>query len=113
MTLDIWAFVRVMVYLEEQGGRSALFMAWSEDWEEVDARLADLAATDFEAYSDMMMETQIDLNLPADLRPEFVDAVEAVRKELIAKKRASTDAEFQKDLEFEIQGLGPAAAQAR
>lgn len=106
MTLDIWAFVRVMVYLEEQGGETALFMAWSEDWEEVDTRLADLAATDFDAYSEMMMETQIDLDLPADLRSEFVEAVEAVRNELIAKKRASQDADFQKDLEFEIQGLG-------
>ena len=106
MTLDIWAFVRVMVYLEEQGGGSALFSAWAEDWQEVDARLADLAATDFEAYSEMMMETQIDLDLPPNLQPEFASAVEAVRKELIAKKRASKDADFQKDLEFEIQGLG-------
>ena len=105
MDLDIWAFVRVMVFLEEQGGASALFAAWAEDWAEVDARLTELAQSDFAAYSEMMMQSQIELALASAHHQELHAALAGVIAELQAKKAASTDPGLQKDLRFEIAGL--------
>lgn len=105
LNLDIWAFVRLMVNLEEQGGESPLFDAWAEPWAEVDAQLTELAESDFEAYSAMMMETHIELELDPALTAEFDATLGAVLKELEAKKAKAKDADFIKDLSFEIEGL--------
>ena len=105
LSLDIWAFVRVMVQLEDGGAHDGpLFLAWGDDWAEVDASLADLAQSDFDAYSDMMMETQIDLELPEALQADFLKTVRSAI-ETLKGKRDGADADMRKDLKFEIEGL--------
>lgn len=105
LTLDIWAFVRLMVYLEEQETLSALFALWQEEWKEVDMTLAALAQTDGQAYSEMMMATQIALTLPGFHRQGVYEALQGLVGQLKAKQAAATDAQFRQDLDFEIQGL--------
>ena len=105
LSLDIWAFVRIMVQLEDEGAeKSPLFLAWAEAWGEVDARLAALAQSDFEAYAAMMMETQINLELPEALQSAVLTTVRHTIKTL-KTKRVAADAEMRKDLKFEIEGL--------
>ena len=62
------------------------------------------SSTDFEAYSEMMMETQIDLELEEALEPEFRAALQGAVTTLKGK-RDGADAEMRKDLKFEIEGL--------
>ena len=94
-----------MVRLEDEGAvNGPLFLAWTEAWGEVDATLGDLAQSDFEAYSEMMMETQIDLELEEALEPEFRAALQGAVTTLKGK-RDGADAEMRKDLKFEIEGL--------
>ena len=105
LSLDIWAFVRLMVQLEDEGAeRSPLFLTWIEAWTEVDAQLADLAQSDFEAYSEMMMAAQIDLQLPEILKPAFLTTLRNTIKTL-KDKRSEADAQLRKSLKFEIEGL--------
>jgi len=59
LEFDIWQFVRVMVYLEDTGGKNALLTRWGDVWSELDKKLADLAENDFEAYSDLMMNQNV------------------------------------------------------
>lgn len=108
MNLDIWAFVRVMVALEEAPPApptTKLYQAWEQEWGEVDRQLAELADSDFDAYSDMMMNTQISLEMPAEGQETFVTIVRALIADMKVKKQAATDPQFQKDLKFEIDGL--------
>lgn len=113
MNLDIWAFVRVMVALEEQmndkqasgEAPAALYQLWEQEWLEVDQQLAELADTDFGAYSEMMMSTQIALDLPDAHRATFEKTIKGLVSQLKQKRASSKDPEFQKDLKFEIEGL--------
>ncbi len=106
--LDTWAFVRIMVALEESAPSltgAALFQIWSQEWAEVDQRLNELAHSDFLAYSDMMLNCQIQLELPAQHATAFRTLVEGLIETMITKHQASADPEFKKDLNFEIEGL--------
>ena len=109
MNLDIWAFVRIMVALEEGGARqgppAALYKFWRQEWQEVDQQLADLSQSNFGAYSEMMMSTQIALELPPVHQAQFRATLEALIQDMQAQKADSKDPEFKKDLAFEIQGL--------
>jgi len=108
MNLDIWAFVRVMVALEEAAKgtpAASLYALWEEAWQEVDQQLSELADTDFDAYSDMMMNTQIALDLPPAQSEAFGETLKALIADLEAKRASTNDPEFKKDLGFEIEGL--------
>lgn len=105
MSLDIWVFVRVMVYLEEQDRKSPLFRAWADIWSEIDAQLGRLAAQDFDAYSEMMMDTQVALDLPARHRAAFATTLSNLIAQLHDKYAAAQDPDFKKDLKFEIEEL--------
>ena len=70
----------------------------------MDSTIADLAQSDFDAYSEMMMATQIDLEVPEDLKPEFSKALRGAIATLKAK-RDGADADMRQDLKFEIDGL--------
>ena len=60
MKLDIWEFVRLMVAVEQEPG-NPLMQAFAQQWQEVDQALTELAQEDHIAYSDMMLNQQIDL----------------------------------------------------
>ncbi|MCB2101115.1 MAG: hypothetical protein KDE22_09620 [Rhodobacterales bacterium] len=78
ITCDIWQFVRLMDLLEDQPEGPA-FRQWAEAWTELDARLAELAATDHEAYSELMMDRQITLDCPGkSVRDDAARAAERV-----------------------------------
>ena len=97
-----------MVALEERDplpDAAALFRVWAQEWAEVDQRLGDLSKSDFPAYSDMMMNSQITLELPCAHAATFRGIVQDLIETLSAKHAASADPEFRKDLNFEIEGL--------
>ena len=109
--VDIWAFVRVMVALEDRLERDqnnsfkALFALWEEEWMEIDQQLVNLADTDFSAYSEMMMNTQISLELTDANKGAFSTLVQALIEDMIGKRKETKDKEFRNDLSFEIDGL--------
>ena len=103
--LDIWAFVRLMVALEEQLQHATLYALWKQEWLEIDQKLTDLANHDFDAYSDMMMNTQITLDLSDTHKAKFNETIDLVISQLKAKHAASNEPDFRADLAFEIASL--------
>lgn len=63
LRFTVWQFVRLMVHIEgpppPNPEQTAVAAAWAEIWRPLDARLADLAERDFEAYSELMMNQDV------------------------------------------------------
>ncbi|MGB1360835.1 MAG: hypothetical protein ACPG8V_01825 [Alphaproteobacteria bacterium] len=105
--IDIWQFVRIMVEAENNKDGKVLLDNFGDVWTEVDAQLLNLAETDMEAYADMMMNQNIQL----ETNREVSDAVVAMASIVIENMTAELDKldpekdEIAQDLAFEIQGL--------
>lgn len=92
LNLLAWQFVRIMTWLDANAARvgpasQALHVAWQPRWQEVDAQLEALGAADHEAFSEMMMQYLVTLDLPppvAETRPALRQAVLSVIAELDA-----------------------------
>lgn len=68
LRFTVWQFVRLMVHLEDHRSaldpaldkdQAQLYDAWAEVWVPLDQDLAQLAADDPDAYSDMMMDQDV------------------------------------------------------
>ena len=82
MKLDIWEFVRLMVAVENQAD-NPLMQAFGEQWQEVDQALEALSQSDRIAYSDMMLNQEIDLGaLNRDQKAAGAAALQKVIAEL-------------------------------
>jgi hypothetical protein len=111
--MDVWQFVRVMVAWEDKGlvegknAAAALYQEWSEGWQELDARLTDLSDRDFIAYSELMMEEEVEL--PIRHKQDHVALLQALSSVVADMKKTNdqpeTTNEAKEDLIFEIRSL--------
>ncbi|MDA9008822.1 hypothetical protein N9K16_02560 [Alphaproteobacteria bacterium] len=111
--MDVWQFVRVMVAWEDKGftkgtnAAASLYQAWSEGWLELDERLKDLSERDFIAYSELMMEEEVEL--PIRHKQDSVALLQALSSVVHDMKKANEQPEATKeakeDLIFEIREL--------
>lgn len=106
IAIDVWQFVRIMVALEG-GAKGAAWSAWSEVWEELDARLDALRERDPPAFAELMMRQQVVLPMTNRRhRAEAAAALDSVLARLDASlKKSDLDAAAAKHLRFEHREL--------
>ena len=63
MRITVWQFVRIMVALEGRRPRAEVYENWKGAWQELDAELTRLGKSDHAAYSDLMMNQEVVLEL--------------------------------------------------
>lgn len=103
MEIPVWQFVRIMVACEKRPN-SRLLAANQDSWTELDDALGGLAQTDFEAYSHLMMHTDVHLSAPNKL--ELRRVLDSVLRDLkLAKRKTRAGSAERTDLEYEISEL--------
>ena len=105
--IDIWQFVRIMVEAETNKEGKILLDNFGDAWNEVDAKLTELADTDMQAYADMMMSQNIVLETNKKINEAMVSIISSVIEKL-TNQLDNIDVEsdeLAQDLAFEIQGL--------
>ena len=103
MEIPVWQFVRIMVACEKRPN-SRLLSENKDSWKELDEVLGGLAQTDFEAYSHLMMHTNVYLAAPNKI--ELRRVLDSVLRELkLAKRRTRAGSSERTDLEYEISEL--------
>lgn len=110
LRFTVWQFVRLMVHLEETpasgAAQAALLDAWRGVWTPLDAELARLAASDADAYSDMMMDRDVVIgDADAAQATAARDALQQVVADMDAQIAAGGDAELLDSLKFERREL--------
>ena len=98
MEIPVWQFVRIMVACEKRPN-SRLLAANQDSWTELDEALSGLAQSDFDAYSHLMMHTNVHLSAPNKKNP-FTDHPGVF--ELVATQGGIAD-EWHSDITFEDQ----------
>ena len=103
MEIPVWQFVRIMVACEKRPN-SRLLAANQDSWTELDEALGGLAQSDFDAYSHLMMHTNVHLSAPNKI--ELRRVLDTVLRDLkIAKRRTRAGSTDRTDLEYEISEL--------
>ena len=103
MEIPVWQFVRIMVACEKRPN-SRLLAANQDSWTELDEALSGLAQSDFDAYSHLMMHTNVHLSAPNKI--ELRRVLDSVLRDLkIAKRRTRAGSNERTDLEYEISEL--------
>ena len=106
--MSIWLFVRIMVEAEENSNGTPLLETYKDLWADVDSTLSELAKTDMEEYSSIMMDNQIILEElsreNADIMMEMASSVIERMSNMIEDIEDENDLMLD-DLAFEIQGL--------
>ncbi|MDG1153372.1 MAG: hypothetical protein P8N25_00755 [Alphaproteobacteria bacterium] len=105
--IDIWQFVRIMVEAETNKEGKILLDNFGDAWNEVDAKLTELADTDMQAYANMMMSQNIVLETNKKINEAMVSIISSVIEKLTNQlDNIDTESdELAQDLAFEIQGL--------
>ncbi len=108
MRITVWQFVRIMVALEGRRPRARVYADWKAAWRELDAELTRLGRADRAAYSDLMMNQEVVLELGGDKRRREVIAVLArIMRDMKRQMRAANSgAEERRSLKFELGELG-------
>ncbi|HJN59635.1 MAG TPA: hypothetical protein QF630_01190 [Alphaproteobacteria bacterium] len=108
MRITVWQFVRIMVALEGRRPRPEVYQDWKDAWRELDAELTRLGRTDHAAYSDLMMNQEVVLELGGDKRRrEVVAALARIMQDTKRQLRAANaGAEERRGLKFELAELG-------
>ena len=84
MEIPVWQFVRIMVACEKRPN-SRLLAANQDSWTELDEALGGLAQSDFDAYSHLMMHTNVHLSAPNKI--ELRRALDSVHRALKMDQR--------------------------
>jgi len=107
LRLTVWQFVRIMVALEGRRTRPRVHADWQAVWRELDGELTRLGQYDHAAYSDLMMNQEVVLELSNDKRRgEVRAALERVMRRMKQELRiAKSGAEERRSLKFELQEL--------
>ncbi len=110
LEIGVWQFVRIMVELEEgssrkRGGSNTIYQTWREPWNEVDQRLTDLAETDQNAYSDLMMNQEIVLECAQNQIGEVKSTIAAVITSMQATLKKGGKRQKLDGLRFEVTEL--------
>jgi hypothetical protein len=108
MRIAVWQFVRIMVALEGRRPRAAVYEDWKAAWRELDAELTRLGRADRAAYSDLMMNQEVVLEIGGDKRRrEVVAALARIMQDIKRQMRAAASgAEERRGLKFELAELG-------
>ena len=108
MRITVWQFVRIMVALEGRRARPIVYAAWEGAWRELDAELTKLGRTDHAAYSDLMMNQEVVLELGSDKhRGEVIAALRRIMQDMKQQLRGgSGGAADRRSLKFELAELG-------
>ena len=103
MEIPVWQFVRIMVACERRPN-SRLLAANADSWAELDEALTGLAQSDFDAYSNLMMHTDVHIEAPNKI--ELRRVLDSLLRDLkLAKRRTRAGSTERTDLEFEISEL--------
>ena len=103
MEVPVWQFVRIMVACEKRPN-SRLLQANKEAWTELDEALGGLAQTDFDAYSNLMMHTNVHLEAPNKI--ELRRVLDSLLREMkLALRKTRAGSSERTDLEYEISEL--------
>ena len=108
MKITVWQFVRIMVALEGRRPRARVYADWQGAWRELDTELTRLERADHAAYSDLMMNQEVVLELGGDKRRREVSAALArIMRDMKRQMRAAkSGAEDRRSLKFELGELG-------
>jgi hypothetical protein len=108
MRVTVWQFVRIMVALEGRRSRPSIYAAWQGAWRELDAELTKLGRTDHAAYSDLMMNQEVVLELGSDKhRGEVIAVLRRIMQDMKRQLRvANGGAADRRSLKFELAELG-------
>ncbi|MDA0231374.1 MAG: hypothetical protein O3B21_14460 [Proteobacteria bacterium] len=108
MRISVWQFVRIMVALEGRRPRPSVYAAWEGAWRELDTELTKLGRTDHAAYSDLMMNQEVVLELGSDKhRGEVIAVLRRITQDMKRQLRvASGGAADRRSLKFELAELG-------
>lgn len=107
----VWQFVRLCVGLEKAAAAGkaearALLDAWGEIWSEVDAALTRLAAEDFPAYAEMMMDRDVVIeDVTARQAAACVETLTAVIAEMDEDLAGEKEKDVRENLTFERREL--------
>lgn len=104
MKLDVWEYVRLMVALEERAG-SALLAREQEAWSELDQELTRLAESDHTAYSDLMLNSSVDLGALNPVERDEARAALAGVIEALKDQEKQADEELKAALTIERKSL--------
>ena len=103
MEVPVWQFVRIMVACEKRPN-SRLLQANKEAWTELDEALGGLAQTDFDAYSNLMMHTNVHLEAPNKI--ELRRVLDSLLREMkLTRRKTRAGSSERTDLEYEISEL--------
>lgn len=103
MEIPVWQFVRIMVACERRPN-SRLLAANADSWAELDEALTGLAQSDFDAYSNLMMHTDVHVEAPNKI--ELRRVLDSLLRDLkLAKRRTRAGSTERTDLEFEVSEL--------
>lgn len=122
LDISVWQFVRIMVQLEavakSRGRRRRtaeaptvqqrpIYADWRSAWQEVDRELTRLGEADSDAFSDLMMNQNVVLEVRGRSQiNEVTRAIENIVHQMRAEVRASVgDEEHISDLRFEVREL--------
>ena len=109
----VWQFVRIMVQLENssrargQKNASTLYSYWRPAWQEIDNRLTETGKSDANAFSDLMMEQEVVLELynsqsSRDTRLAIDKVLKLINSEIQAHENKSQE---RNNLRFELREL--------
>ncbi|MGB0749444.1 MAG: hypothetical protein ACPGO3_11930 [Magnetospiraceae bacterium] len=111
LRLVVWQFVRLMVALEERERTTkktpVVLKIWRETWSEIDRNLSRAAAEDADAFSELMMETEVVLEdlsglALSEIRKTFSKVAEDLTRE---SRAAKIDPDQKEALLFEAKAL--------
>ena len=107
MRITVWQFVRIMVALEGRRPRAEVYEDWKGAWQELDAELTRLGKTDHAAYSDLMMNQEVVLELGGGKRRrELSQALLRITRDMKRQLRtAAGGAAERRSLKFELGEL--------
>ena len=116
LNVDVWQFVRIMVELEE--GRpinkkvsksfraSPVYLDWRKTWETLDRQLEGLSKTNHSAFSDLMMEEQVLLQVRSKAQlNEVISAIERVIRRIGHLQKNSDSPDQLESFRFEKKRL--------
>ena len=107
MRITVWQFVRIMVALEGRRPRAEVYENWKGAWQELDAELTRLGKNDHAAYSDLMMNQEVVLELGgANRGREVTQALTRIIRDMKRQMRtANSAAAERRSLKFELGEL--------
>ena len=107
LRITVWQFVRIMVALEGRRPRAQIYDDWKAAWRELDTELTRLGKSDIAAYSELMMNQEVVLEIGGGKRRrEVMHVLARILRDMKRQLRnAGGGAEERRSLKFELGEL--------